>query len=86
MTWDEIAAVASKGGDEDVRTLVCPRCGGATRLSFSPGHFSPFGGVSAGSLWVGCDRCMERIVLDGVPNVPPWVERLGNCFPAVHPG
>lgn len=86
MTWDDLAAAAKTGSEQDVRHLVCPKCGGVIRLSFSPGHSSPFGGESAGSLWVGCDHCMERLVLDGIPNVPPWVEQLGNRFPAVPHG
>lgn len=85
MTWYEIANVARTGSERDVRLLVCPKCGGAIRLSFSPGHFSLFGGESAGSLWAGCDNCFNRIVLDGVANVPPWVEQMGDRSPTIHP-
>src|SRR5437763_16951041 len=59
---------------ETILSLSCLACGGSLHVQFVPKGPR---GKGAGSLYVTCPQCMWRIISEGMPAEPPWVQELG---------
>lgn len=62
---------------EVLQSLSCPLCDGGIDVQFAPKGRR---GKGAGALSVTCAKCMWRVVSDGIPAEPPWVQVLGRKF------
>jgi hypothetical protein len=58
-----------------VQNMRCPECGGGLNVQFAPKAST---GKGAGCLAVMCARCRWRVVADGIPSEPAWVQELGR--------
>ena len=70
---DQLSSRVLVASAEALKKERCPDCGGSLEISFHAG------GRGYGSVSIDCRPCKIRIRLDGVPNVPPWVEVAGSA-------
>jgi hypothetical protein len=75
LSTNRLADLAQNATAEALLNLTCPACGGGVTIQFAP---SGPRGKGAGALSVMCKECMWRVISDGIPNEPPWVQKLGR--------
>ncbi len=76
FVWQEVRTTALTGPAAAIKTLVCPKCGGALSVRFDPSSLQP-DGTTAGFLIIHCLECSSGCCADGLQEPPPWVESLG---------
>jgi hypothetical protein len=74
--WQEVRSTALTGTAAAVRSLSCPKCGGALSVRFDPSSPQP-DSTTAGFLIVRCLECSSGCAADRLQETPPWVESLG---------
>lgn len=72
---ERLASQIQDSDAEWVQSQACPACGGGLSIGFVPAGRH---GRGAGSLFITCLTCIWRVISDGIPCQPPWVETLGK--------
>jgi hypothetical protein len=74
---DKLVDYVQRATAENLQKLCCPSCDGGINVQFAPRGRS---GKGVGSLSVTCAKCPWRVISDGIPAEPPWVQALGAKY------
>ncbi len=70
--WADLGHLVVKAKTEQLKKQNCPYCGNGLHFTYVPGDKA--------AIKIECKKCINRMWLDGVSNLPPWANEAGNTI------
>ncbi len=70
--WSNLHKLVSEGNAEQLKKQKCPYCGNGLYFTYVSGERP--------AIKIECKKCINKMWLDGVSNLPPWASATGNTI------